>query len=186
MSGTEILLIIIVLLLAGAFWQPTYTRYGYWGGGGIVGVVLLILLLLLLTGNLHIAGAQALGTDIQPGQTVTIQPVVKLDPPAMVAIGLFAAGVTQVAKMGGRVPDGWGLWIVVFVSLAANMLWAFSNEVRFERELLWPYSMAWLNTVFTAGGVFGIVRAVSPAQATSLRRPPAGLGQHHTEGGPGT
>jgi hypothetical protein len=181
---SDVSIVLVVLLVAALLWQPGYTRWGWYGGGGIIGLVLLILLILILTGSIHVAHAADLYAQTPP-PPVLVQPVVKLDPPALVAIGAFAAGLTQIIKMGTPIPDGWGLWIVSAVALAAILGWAITFEAAFSRDLIWPYLNAWLNTVFAAGGIFGIVRAMTPAQATSLQRPPAGLAQHHTEGGPG-
>jgi hypothetical protein len=52
---STILIVILILLLVGAFpvW-PHARAWGYGPFGGLLGVVVLIVVILLLTGNLHL------------------------------------------------------------------------------------------------------------------------------------
>ncbi len=54
MTLTTILIIILILILLGAF--PTWPHARNWGYGpsGIIGVILVVLLILILLGKIHI------------------------------------------------------------------------------------------------------------------------------------
>lgn len=51
---STLLIVLLVLLLIGAFPIFSYNQNWGYGPGGLIGLILVVMLLLMLTGNLHL------------------------------------------------------------------------------------------------------------------------------------
>lgn len=160
------LIILLILLLLGAF--PAYNQWGWAGPSPIALLALIIILILVLKPSL-VYGMELM----QQVPQVIVQPVIKIDPPAILAIGGVTATVTQLIKLGTSIPDKWGLWICLLISVLTVIGWGFSNETAWSPALVWPYMTAIISTWSTAIGIFGIVRAVNPADPQRTTRAPS-------------
>ena len=77
--------------------------------------------------------------------------------------------LAQLFKFWG-VPDKYGPYVVLGLSLFGVVIWAASQPEPLSRLQLWQYFAAVVNVMVSAAGVYGFARATSAREVTSLRR----------------
>ena len=87
----------------------------------------------------------------------------------VIAVAGSVTALTQLFKFWG-VPDRYGPYVVLSLSLLGVLVWAASQPDPLSRLHLWQYFAAVVNVMVAAAGVYGFARATSANQVTSLRR----------------
>jgi hypothetical protein len=91
---------------------------------------------------------------------------------AVLTISAAVVGLTQLIKFSKVVPDSYGLYVSVGLAALGVAVWGVSQPVVYRTEAF-DYFAGWIAVATSASGVFGIARAVTPAEPTKGRRPPA-------------
>ena len=89
----------------------------------------------------------------------------------VIAVAGSVTALTQLFKFWG-VPDKYGPYVVLGLSLIGVIIWAVSQPDPFNRLHLWQYFAAVVNVMISAAGVYGFARATEARQVTSARRAP--------------
>ena len=89
----------------------------------------------------------------------------------VIAVAGSVTALTQLFKFWG-VPDRYGPYVVLGLSLVGVVVWGASQPDPFTRLNLWQYFAAVVNVMVSAAGVYGFARATSATQVTSTRRAP--------------
>ena len=89
----------------------------------------------------------------------------------VIAVAGSVTALTQLFKFWG-VPDKYGPYVVLGLSLLGVIIWAASQPDPFSRLHLWQYFAAVVNVMISAAGVYGFARATEARQVTSARRAP--------------
>ena len=87
----------------------------------------------------------------------------------VIAVAGSVTALAQLFKFWG-VPDRYGPYVVLGLSLLGVIIWAASQPEPFSRLQLWQYFAAVVNVMISAAGVYGFARATAPEQVTSTRR----------------
>ena len=89
----------------------------------------------------------------------------------VIAVAGSVTALTQLFKFWG-VPDRYGPYVVLGLSLLGVIIWAASQPEPFSRLHLWQYFAAVVNVMVSSAGVYGFARATAPEHVTSARRAP--------------
>ena len=89
----------------------------------------------------------------------------------VIAVAGSVTALTQLFKFWG-VPDKYGPYVVLGLSLLGVIIWAASQPDPLSRLHLWQYFAAIVNVMISAAGVYGFARATAAAEVTSARRAP--------------
>lgn len=82
-----------------------------------------------------------------------------MDAAAAMMIGATIVPLTEMIKYARRVPEAWGVPIVLILSALGVLLWGVSQpEWIFVRTNVWGLFAGWVNVAVTAAGVYGFIR----------------------------
>lgn len=98
-----------------------------------------------------------------------------LDAKALAIIIAAVVGFVEIAKFGG-LPQRFGVLAVVVFSIIGVLTWAYSYSAL-TRENTFDLFAGIANVMVGSAGVYGFVRAATPAQLTSTHRPPPAAGE---------
>lgn len=87
----------------------------------------------------------------------------------VIAVAGSVTALTQLFKFWG-VPDRYGPFVVLGLSLLAVVIWAASQPDPFDRLQLWQYFASVVNIMISAAGVYGFARATMGEQVTAGRK----------------
>ena len=87
----------------------------------------------------------------------------------VIAVAGSVTALAQLFKFWG-VPDKYGPYVVLGLSLLGVVIWAVSQPEPLNRLQLWQYFASVVNVMVSAAGVYGFARATSAREVTSLKR----------------
>ncbi|MGV3515464.1 hypothetical protein [Luteitalea sp.] len=79
--------------------------------------------------------------------------------------------LAEVVKYSKRVPDGWGVPVVMVLSALGVGLWGWSTPDVLSRANAWPLFAGWVGVVTTAAGVYGFIREKRDGVMDAERKP---------------
>lgn len=101
---------------------------------------------------------------------MTTQVPAHLDAGAIIMIAGAVVALVELLKHGG-VPNRYGLAVVVVSSAFGVLLWGWSND-DLSRATAFDYFAGIVAVTTSSGGVYGLVRKMTPAEVTSTSRIP--------------
>jgi hypothetical protein len=90
----------------------------------------------------------------------------------LLAIGGLALLIVQYLKFS-RMPDRWGPYAVLLVSVVLVGLWIFQAEINLRKNIL-GFVFDVMNIAANAAGFYGFARSVGPSGLMRTHKPPSG------------
>lgn len=81
-----------------------------------------------------------------------------MDAAEVLKIAAVVVPLAEVVKYSRRVPEHWGVPVVMLLSALGVALWAVSQDSAFGRADAFGLFAGWVTVVISAAGVYGFIR----------------------------